>query len=240
MGRSYTVQELIDRVRRRADAQHDTQWITDDEVMDYLEEEFARLWNLLLQTGLSYKERTEEITTLADTTDYALQSDFLGVLGVDYRLSGSGNSAVWYELPQAMVSERNLHNYNTHGYARAWRIVGVVDGAGAVVDTLRLYPVPTAGQVYRVKYVPAAPKLTSTSQNVEGINGFEELVVVGAAIKCLQKEESPTHDMKQTYMDLRAEIEAAAELRSIGQPQRIVDTAESSLFYRDRRWDVVE
>jgi hypothetical protein len=55
---------------------------------------------------------------------------------------------------------------------------------------LWLKPLPISGQVIRLWYVPRYMQLVNTTDVLDGFSGWEEYVVIDAAIKCLQKEES--------------------------------------------------
>lgn len=69
---------------------------------------------------------------------------------------------------------------------------------------------------------------TITVDSLDGRNGWEEWVVVDAAIKLLAKEESDTSQLERESARLWARIMAALQNRDAGQGKRITDVAYNS------------
>ena len=53
---------------------------------------------------------------------------------------------------------------------------------------INFLPTPTAGYNVTVNYVPTAPVLSNPSDYINSINGWEEYIVLDAAIRCLMKD----------------------------------------------------
>ncbi len=228
MARAVTLAALRTRVRRRADIESATDRYPDAEINDYISTAYGELHDLLVRSGLSYYETTATINTVAGTASYVLPDDYRGTVGVDYRSDGTN----WVSIPQISPQERNRYNYDSLGYAQGYRIAG---------SYLVFYPTPSAAQVYRHIYVPAPAALTTDSQTVDGVAGWEELLVVDAAIRCLQKEESDTRHLAAERERLVGRIQEAAQDRRLSGAAQVVDVT-SSLdddrgWYRDR-WGV--
>jgi len=75
--------------------------------------------------------------------------------------------------------------------------------------------------------------LTTDSQVVDGVSGWEEFIVVDAARKMLQKEESSTTGVERDLMRLRTRIEEMSQNRAWATPRRVVDVQSSSAHARD-------
>lgn len=69
---------------------------------------------------------------------------------------------------------------------------------------------------------------TITVDSLDGRNGWEEWVVIDAAIKLLAKEESDTSQLEREAARLWARIMAALQNRDAGQGKRITDVAYNS------------
>jgi len=53
--------------------------------------------------------------------------------------------------------------------------------------------------------------------------GYQEYLVVAAAIKCLMKEESDVRMLLAEKVDIQRRIEGSASKKDIGHPHKIVD-----------------
>lgn len=87
-------------------------------------------------------------------------------------------------------------------------------------------PSVASGQIVRLWYVPRLALLTADGDTVDAVSGWEEYVIVDAAIKALVKEESDPSALMAAKAGLVQRIEAAAENRDAGQPVRVSDTRE--------------
>lgn len=207
MARTFTLSELRTKVRERCDMQN-TEFVSDSELSGYISASYTWLYDLLVRKGLRYFESTQTIT--ADgSASYALPSDYYGTIAVDYQYGTND----WWEVPEYMIQERNNFNYYSNDVARGYSIVG---------DYIKLLPAQSSG-TYRHLYVPAPDDLSSDSDTVDGVSGWEELVVLDAAIKCLRKEESDTKGLERDLARLEARIEEAAENRALASPRRVAD-----------------
>ncbi len=213
MARTYTRSALRTRIRQLAD-QVNSRFIDDDELNDWIDVANAEFHEFLYQSGLSYVETDVTASTVAGTSAYNVPADFLGVLKLEWRPS---SSEPWRRL--LAVNPMEDHRY---GIENAEPV-----GFRTVNGTLVLYPPPVAG-TYRLRYVPGATKLASDAATIDGVNGWEQLVVVDCVIKCLLKEESDASSWINERNELRARIKSAAEDRLISDGMRIIDVGERS------------
>lgn len=89
-----------------------------------------------------------------------------------------------------------------------------------------------AGLQIQLRYVPTLAPLVSDSDTFDGVNGWEEYVIVDAARKAAIKEESfeLAGQLKADKADLKARIEAMAPDRDSGYGDRVNDVyGEQSL-----------
>lgn len=88
-------------------------------------------------------------------------------------------------------------------------------------------PIPAAGQQLRVFYIPRVTPLVAAGDAIPdalSMNGWDEYIVVDAAMKALAKEESDVSVMGGRKQALIERINAEAENRDAGMTANIVDT----------------
>lgn len=105
--------------------------------------------------------------------------------------------------------------------------VVVVEGGefpGTTVEfshRIRFQPV-RSGYVL-VWYLPIAPRLEATSEEVVSIYGFDEYPALYAAYKALAKEESDASSVLEMLENMRGRIRRMAAHRDAGHPERVQD-----------------
>jgi hypothetical protein len=94
-------------------------------------------------------------------------------------------------------------------------------------DRVMLLP-PEAGTSVVLEYIPTAPVLASTSDSIDGINGWEEMVVLTAAIKVFRKKGLDVSPLAAELQDARQRVDEMA-YRDEGAPPRILRTGSREL-----------
>tara|TARA_Y100000593_G_scaffold14361_1_gene27173 strand:- start:6151 stop:6774 length:624 start_codon:yes stop_codon:yes gene_type:complete len=185
-------------------------FITDSELNGYISASYAELYDLLVQSGLIYFTPGTHTITASGSETYALPSDYYGTVRVD-RLSGSD----YIPLVEYMITERTSYENNGGSNSIGYSVQGA---------NISLLPAPSAG-TYRHIYIPAPVDLTASadSTTIDGVSGWEEFIVVDAARKMLQKEESSTVAVERDIARLRVRIEEMAQNRAWATPRRVVD-----------------
>lgn len=219
---SVTRLDIRTRAKRRADMENST-FVSDAEWNDYINEEIASLHDMVILTYRDYVQKSVLITLVVDKEDYELPADFYKERAV-YYLEGDTR----YLLDPFMANEIADYQINTYAQYLRYRIMG---------NSIWFAPEPNAAATIEFWYIPQAPKLTSDSDEVAYyvVSGWEEFVVLGAAIKALEKEES----LEQANALLRQRervlnrITQSAIIRQAGKPQKIQDVY--SMTYPGRR-----
>jgi hypothetical protein len=100
-----------------------------------------------------------------------------------------------------------------------------------------MYRYPTTGFNLRMHYVPIYTKLSKNTDLLKGFNGYENLIIVSAAIRCLQKEESDTQQLMIERAEMMKRITDASENRDQGFPRRIndIDRSRDRFYYQDKK-----
>lgn len=218
-----TLSAFRDRARQRADMVN-SRFVTDAELNTYINASIDELYDLLIASrGENYYVKSYSFTTSTNVDTYALPADFLKLMGVDYVTSTT--QAI--TLKAFRWQERNRFRepfYNTRNYNLMYQVRG---------DNLVFIPTPNGNQQIKLWYVPRALDLTTDTSSFDGINGWEEYVVIDAAIKMRVKEESPVEELMIAKQDMRSRILSASSGRDSGEPARVVDTDSNYAGFRN-------
>lgn len=163
-----------------------SQFVTDAEVAEYINQSITELYDLLVATrGQDYYEGVMPLTTVAGTAEYPLPQDFYQLISVETDMK--------VPLVPWMRAEHGRYS---------------------------LSPL-SGGRKLVIYYVPACPRLALQGDSFDGINGWEEYVVVDAAMKCLEKEESDIQALMMRKGQLTDRINRMAPERDAGMPERV-------------------
>lgn len=207
MPRTFTLAQIRTKVRQRTDNEHSSH-VTPPEYDDYINTAYAELYELLVQSGSHFFENTQAfVTTGAGTVP--VNDDYFATLRLDYLPSTLRR----IRIPKIEAAEIDRFPL-TGNICGGHRIVG---------NNIVLYPPPTTGQSFEHIYVPAAPFLVGDGAVLDGVQGWEELVVLGAAIKVAMKEETDASLFLRERDEIRVRIATAAEDRQLLSNGRVVD-----------------
>ena len=223
-----TEANLVARVRQRADMESSL-FVSDLEVQTYINSAISELHDILVQTyGQDYYVSSSTFNTVAGTDSYPINSstsgpnisDFYKLRGIDAKLNGSD----YFTLRPFNFNERNLYqNWGT------WSLLGLTNIRYRMVGgNIVFSPKPDGATEVRVWYIPTAQQFDSatpatSTTTFADINGYAEFVVIDAAIKCLQKEESDVSTLIGQKAQMKRRIEEAADNRDAGHPLSVSD-----------------
>lgn len=228
--RTYTIAQLITRIRAVADINGTDVFVTDAELQVQMDEGYSELVDILARASIHQFETSYSFTTTGATDTYAIPSDHYKSLAVDYKYATDR----YVKVDPLMFEERNNFMLGINGSARGWRLVG---------ENIVLYPKPPSGQVYRLIYIPAPANIStsSTSTTIDGIAGWEEYIVqyVVRFVKTKQEDDAGVAKA-QAHLDRLADrINEMDQDRQ--PPQRITDVNEGPWdwdpnFFWGRGW----
>jgi hypothetical protein len=207
--------------QQRADRVN-SNFVTLPEWNTYINQSYFELYDLLVQKyGDDYFVSSYLFATNGSNT-YPLPPDFYKGLGLDLSINASNNA--WITLKRFNFISRNRYVYPQI----TTNVLGVAGLRYRFLDSNIVFePNAQAGQTVRLWYVPRLTQLLQDTDVMDGVSGWTEYVVVDAAIKALQKEESDVSVLVLQKQALIDRIEAAAENRDAGEPNTISNT---------RRW----
>ena len=236
-----TESALVARVRQRADME-ENYFVSDLEVQTYINVGLSELHDLLIQTyGQDYYISSKTITTTSGIDTYPLNdstssydiaaTDFYKLRGIDAKLNGN----VWSTLIPFNFNERNLNQQgsitNVWGLTNTrYRLVG---------ENLVFTPSPNSAIEVKIWYIPTAQQFNSAGPSTstttfDDINGYSEYVIIDAAIKCLQKEESDVQVLLAQKAAMKRRIEVAASNRDAGSPLSVSDVYRANNSFWSR------
>lgn len=226
MANSATLAQLKTRIRERADMEN-SQFIADSELLSYINMSYAEIYDLMVTTYEDYYVTTQDITlTSGDSGVSALPADFSKLRGVDYQLGGNWVTIYPYDWNTRNLRQRAVNKIAIGDLNLTYRVVG---------SNLRIEPRDGATGTYQMWYIPVFTPLSGETDLVDSHiarHGWEEYIVVDAAIKCLAKEESNTEHLLLEKRQLIKRIEGAAGDRDADQPEQIADVSR----YKNNDW----
>lgn len=209
MARSYTVTELLAKLRNRGGYENSSR-LTDAKLIDFLESALAELHDLLISKyGEDYFTTRHTEPLVVGTDSYEAPADVLKLLRIDLNVGGK-----WCRLRRLQIAELD------------------VDGIeGYRLEGDDLYLQYTSGATsFRLIYVRSAPKLTTDAvpatgyvNEIDGYNGWEELLVLQALLAAKDSQDEPIGRLETRIGRLLARLEWAADGRNAGEPLTIQD-----------------
>lgn len=191
------------QLRNRAKQESDnvgSGFVTDAEWDAYIQSSYQELYALIVQAfGNDYFTQTPAtgftFLTSGTASLFSLPTDFFKLLGVDLQVGGAGN---WISLKPFPFSDRNQFALSGTQF-------------------------PMGGQTVRLFYVPLPTLPTVDASTIDGVNGWEEYIVIDAALKAMAKEESDVSVMMARKGAIIARLDAETENRDAGSPATVSD-----------------
>lgn len=204
MARSFTMADAIRRAKKKSDMDH-SRFMDDQDWIDFFNEAYTDLYDLLIEAGQNYFVE-EAFITVGSTTDiYDMPADFYKIIAVDWEVAQGSR---YIPIRRFMETERNT-----------------------MLGQISTIP---AGRV-RIRYAPAPPVYTDAEMNdsIDGIAGYEKMIVTHMAKMALDSEESDSGVLTQQWQMYVKSIREAAMERDLTLPSRITDVyiMDDSMYY---------
>lgn len=207
-----TLSSMRTQVRQRADIEH-SQVCTDAEINTHINSAIRDLYDMLVAADEDYYTVSSTINATGLTATYALPSNFYKLKGVDYPVNG-----ITAPMEKFSFIDRNKFVYNDQ--VLRYRLV-----AGNIIFA----PIPAA-QTITLWYVPAPVDLALDADTFDGINGWEDFVVIDSAIKCIIKQEQDPTPLMAEKQDIVQRIQAMKDGRDEGQPEVMSDVRNAIAY----------
>lgn len=234
MATTLTLAQLRTLAQQESDMVNTT-FITDAEWTSYINQSYFELYDLLVQkygddyfaTHVEFStDGTTQLYPLPNGTLYSAALAFYKLLGVDLNLA-PGTDSSWVTIRRFNMADRNRYSVpNFQSFYGVTNLRYKLEGSN-----IWLTPTPTSGQQIRLWYVPRLTPLSGESDTCDGISGWTEYIVVDAAIKAKDKEESDTSVLLARKGALIQRIESAAENRDAANPATVSDNQSNDMWW---------
>lgn len=219
-----TLANLRLRVREQADMVN-SDFVSEEELTRYIQQSYRKLYNLVITAFGDWYTQDPVSFTISSGNEYTLDTDFYKLVGVDHDYNGN-----WVEIRSFNFNERNKRNsaptaYGYHPILR-YRLIG---------DKLRFIPTDQATGDFRYWYIPKPNVPVDDTDTIEGYNGWDQYIVLDAAIKCLVKEETDVTELMQERAQAEQDILINAQTRDEGDTETVEDV---SSYYDNSDGDV--
>lgn len=232
-----TLGQIRTMAQQRADRVN-SNFVTKPEWNSYINQSYFELYDLLVTTYEDYyiapayqfiTDGSNAIYNLPDGSSSFTDVNgnvckpFYKLMGLDCGIAANNNA--WVTLNKFPFISRNRYVYpNVTStffgvFNMQYRLMG---------NSIHFIPTPSAGQYMQAWYIPRVATLLKDSDILDGISGWTEYVIVDAAIKALEKEESDASLLVAQKMALKQRIEETAMNRDAGQPDTISNTRSFS------------
>jgi hypothetical protein len=200
-------------------------FISDSELTGLVNRSMAELYDLIIENyGEDYYISSATTPLVSGTDAYALPADFYKLVGVDLVISSTNK----IPMKRFEFFERNNQNYSAAFFDQVYRYR--LRGSNLVFS-----PIPNTTNSFTLWYVPLPTQLVNDSDTLQGFNGWEEYIIVDAAIKMRIKEETDTTQLMQQKIDLIERLKKITDNRDAAFPTRVIDTETYGNRY-GRRW----
>jgi hypothetical protein len=209
-----TLAQLRDEVRQRANMEHADNFITDAEIDRYVNQSVCAWRDMLVENRGQDFFTGSATLTLTGASMYALPADYYQMLNVSYVAGGVFTTLTPYNRGDGAT------------YANAG---GTVPLRYRVANN-QLFVLPSSAQgSLLVTYVPLATTLTLDSDTIEVFNGWEEWIVLDAAMKALEKEATDTTQLFMRREVTERRLMAQAQFNDRGFPESVADVRDVDL-----------
>ncbi len=213
--------------QQRADRVN-SNFVTLPEWNSYINQSYFELYDLLIDCYEDYfvaeplifqTDGQLDRYPLPDGVLYNAAKPFYKLMGVDCGLASTGNA--WISLGKFDFIARNRYIFPNLTstflgvFNMQYRLVG---------NSLMFIPTPSGAQYIRLWYFPKLTQLLQDTDIADGVSGWTEYIIVDAAIKALQKEESDVQVLMAQKQMLIKRIQDSAMNRDAGQPDTISAT----------------
>ena len=222
-----TLQNLRDRARAAADMTGSS-FVSDSEANVWINQGLFELYDLVVSAYEDYFTSPAPTTlTIASGNIVSLPADFYKLRKLQYSASGTDGS---YQPCKPFNLSDNFANGGADFYTAVWsnrryRVMG---------DSLLIEPAASAPGSYLLHYVPAPTALVSNSDEIPSSLskfGWDEYIVLYVAERMLNKEESPSSDVRNLRGEIAGRIAQMSGNRQADQAEQVADVGSRLNFW---------
>lgn len=230
MARLVTLDQMDQRVQRRANVEvaSNKAIFGVAERYDNINEGIAEFWQIVGEfPDQKYYLNSVVFNTLATKDTYQIGpgldipiQDFWRPSGLDVQF---GQNLV-NTAKKFMWAERNRFKVLYSGWVYTQPV-----WYSTVANSIKFIPIPSGQFSITLWYTPVSPTLVNPQDKFDGIQGFEEYIVLSAAIKLLTKQERFDHVqvLGAERERIAAQIRSVLGVRDTEQPERVTDITQN-------------
>lgn len=171
-----TWQEILDSIRQRSDNEYtDGEFVSDAELLKMANRSRKQLFGLLVEAGQHSVAETIYTVPVDGSLSYALPDDCFSVAGVFRQ-----ENEEYYRLRR--------HDQRVHPSDRVEDVAITYRTHGSLEDSVIEFNPRVDSGTYKIRYVGVPTDFTATTDEMDGVLGWEEWVVLDVAIDVLNKE----------------------------------------------------
>lgn len=230
MARTVTLEQLRDDARLYCDNRTSSPasaHITDAELTRLINMQLAELHEVLVSArSADYVGTlgTGTISLVSGTSLYDLPEDFMQLVAFWIDRGNQDQEEIRALSTNANVPGALRYTWSSH-CRKFYRIRG---------GQLEMLPTPTETIDASIRYVPAFSDLVNDGDTYDGVNGWEKLVTMGAALEMRAIERIDPGILAQMYAQQRARIEAMAGERQAIEALEVKDNDPGSRWFWGR------
>ena len=205
MAKLTTLTQLIDRIRFQGDFEN-SRVMSDARITEVINASIEGLWDLMLDARPDNYISRIVTSTGAGVETLALPSDFYRLCQIEIN-----DGSRWLVM-------------RPHNLSEAWRYQNAPATAARITYRIQggvIYfaPIPTASYQLRVYYFPPASDLVAGSDTLDGVNGYDDLVIAQTVAKLRGGREG----MDSSWWDreaarMESDIRKHASPLDVGEP----------------------
>lgn len=220
-----TLSTLRSRAQQRADMVG-SQFVTDAEWTTYLDDAASELHDILLQSDPNIVSATGSISVVNGIEAYALPTDFYRAQAL-YWMSGGRRQFPLrrFALHQLGADADILMVSMTSVRPHSYDLIG---------SQIWFFPLPQSNGSIQMIYAKQYIRFTGESATLDypTVNGWDEFVVIGAALKALAKEQNESQALMLEKQALTARIRTMAAARDQFEPRPFRDVYGGTSRFR--------
>lgn len=209
---SYNTGSLVTKVQRRI---RDTGY-SSAEIKEYINDSQNDVYN---EYRLRFMEDSEDYTLAVGVSDLTngagLPTNYVQALDIINTTAGKQSTLIYTDI-------RNINDLTATGEPTHWYIFD---------DVINVYPTPTTADTLKLRYYKKPVELSADADVPEIPSEFQELLVVGAAYRCLQVKDNYDQAgiLQNKYDEILDKLVYKYSQSQVGQPtiMRINRNAQS-------------
>lgn len=205
MARSWTLAQLRTKVQQRGSFENSVD-ITATILNEFINEAIAELWDIMVQRWEDYYVTRSNLSVSAAQDGITLPTDMYKLRKLEIVDSSSPTG---YRRLRPHDLDASHVFATVAGKAYRYRLENA---------KLYLAPIPAVAETLRLFYIPCATILSADGDTLDGVNGYEGLVVQLALKRCYDRQDMPTTSIDQEIARLTQRVRIAADNRDADEP----------------------